>query len=352
MQPSPTRVAHRFHSRTASVKVEVIDQATEKAQGKYNSGMAVGRFLSSIPLYRVFDGEEMREIIDTGEIKGGDYSVPGERAFGAQWGADRGEVAQWGEGQRGKRLGHELFMAEVDGKGRVFAHLSGAGGLLKPGAGEVSLDPSFCATSLGCAMHISTRDVVNWYVVENGKPKRTTLTQLKDLSESLGHKPRDIDLFKGEMLYSLPMVLQKALRWEVFRAQTRKLDRMEKIRVQREMGISSGDSMDGDQLGRLILRSMCQGGACEDWGTSSSQAHKQAFPSGADGEDSFSVLVALTAHVAAPHREVSLAGESAKVKYVEVGVPGGRGMGAWRRLWQPWGDAEITFLKGGGIVIR
>jgi hypothetical protein len=276
----------------------------------------------------------MMNILDTGSIKGGDYSVPGERAFGAQWGADQGAVAQWGERQRGKRLGHELFMAEINGKGRVFAHLSGADGKLQPDSGEVSLDPSFCATGLGCSVHINIKDVVNWYAVENGTPKRTTLNKLIDLSGSLGQKPRDLDLFKGAWLYNLPSQMQKALRYEVY------------------LGQSSGLKMDRDRIGRLVISTMCREGVCEDWGTSITRANSQASPSNADGENSFAVVVALTAHVAAPYHEVSLAGQSAKIKYVEVGVPGKRGLGAWHRIWQPWGKATVHFLDNGRVAFR
>lgn len=78
--------------QAANVTVEVNERATQRAIQRFGEGIAVGKFTSPIKLYRVFDGEELRVTLDTGEIKGGDYSVAGERAYGAQWGSNKAEV--------------------------------------------------------------------------------------------------------------------------------------------------------------------------------------------------------------------------------------------------------------------
>jgi hypothetical protein len=70
LRPSAIRVASRYLT-AGTVKVEVIDRATEKARKRFGQGIGIGRFKSPIKLYRVFDGEELREILATGEIKGG-----------------------------------------------------------------------------------------------------------------------------------------------------------------------------------------------------------------------------------------------------------------------------------------
>lgn len=349
--PSPVRVASRF--MTAAVKVEVIDKATEKARQRFGQGIAIGRFKSPIKLYRVFDGEELREILDTGEIKGGDYSVKGERAFGAQWGGDKVEVAKWGERQRGKRLGHELFLAEIDGNGRVFSHLSGADGKMNPGVGIIDLDPTFCSTGLGCSIPIQSNSVKGWYSVENGTPTKVSLNDLKSMSAGVGLKPRDHDVYKGVRLSGLPKKLQKALQWELLQAdpefrQARYDDDWPTQRTKmQEAGVGPRDSMDGEKLGQLLIRAMCKEVGpedCSDWGTSHSKAEQEAGK--ADNKNSFSILAALVAHDAATFRRIHVS--DAKVKYVEVRTPQGR----WHRIWQPWGADPIWIGDNGSVVFR
>ena len=90
---SASRVAARFR-RASPIRVEVIRDETEKAIKRFGKGIAVARMLDAVPMFRVMDGEELRSVFDTGEIKGGSYSVPAERAYGAQWGASLPEVAK------------------------------------------------------------------------------------------------------------------------------------------------------------------------------------------------------------------------------------------------------------------
>lgn len=353
--PSPARVASRFRA-ASSVKVEVLDEATEKARKRFGQGIAIGRFKSPIKLYRVFDGEELREILDTGEIKGGDYSVAAERAFGAQWGSDRTEVAKWGEGQRGKRLGHELFLAEIDGNGRVFSHLSGAGDQMQPGAGTLDLDPSFCSTGLGCSIPITTNAVNSWYIVEGGSPRKVSKAELEAVQGEVGLKARDIDLFKGARLTGLPKRLQQAVLWEIlqedqeFRKARYNDDWPTQRTMMQEAGLGPRDSMDKVKMGQLLFRHMCKeigSDECGTWGTSSSKAEAEAGKN--SGPKSFPTVIALMAHASATFRQVDVTGlEGTKVKYVDVRAPSGH----WVRIWQPWGDTAVQILADGSVVFR
>lgn len=357
LRPSAIRVASRYLS-AGTVKVEVIDQATEKARNRFGQGIGIGRFKSPIKLYRVFDGEELREILDTGEIKGGDYSVPGERAFGAQWGADQAQVAKWGERQRGKRLGHELFMAEIDGNGRVFSHLSGADGKMQPGAGTIDLDPTFCSTGLGCSVPIRTNSVTGWYVVEGGIPTKTSMRDLMQVSSTVGLKPKDQDLFKGALISNLPRKVERAVRWEILNDMPdyRKARMDSDYRAMREMeedwGVVARDKMDGAKLGSQLIKALCREVECGEWGTSYSRAERASGRG--DGMHTFSVLVALMeVHAPATFRSVDLrelaveGGTVVKVKFVDVRRPDGR----WARVWQPWGDGRMYLNDRGNLVM-
>lgn len=355
-RPSCSRVAAR-HLSAGSVKVEVIPEATEKAQSRFGGNIAVGKFLSSVPLFRVMDGEEVRDIWDTGEIKGGSYSVEGERAFGAQWGADRDKVAKWGVSQQGKRLGHELFVAEIDGNGRVFAHLTGADGELKPDSGTISIDPDFCYTGLGCSVHASKGDVRQWYAVgENGKIRKVSADEVDDMINELGLKPRDVELWYGEYFgpSDLPGKLKRALRYETvqygFGPDGRPLDRREKVRRRREL---QATPMESDRLGRLLFSYLGRG-AIPWWESSSGKAFTQAHPHRSDGIDSFSLVFGVMANTAIPFQgaDMVMLGE-AKVKMVLLYIPPTAGKrGNWEQIWAPWGKADVTFLADRITVSR
>lgn len=353
-RPSAIRVAARY--MTAAVKVEVLDRETEKARERFGQGIALGRFKSPIKLYRVLDGEELREVLSTGEIKGGDYSVPGEREYGAQWGADKAQVSQWGERQRGARLGHDLFVAEIEGNDRVFAHLTGGGGQMNPGVGTIDLDLDLCSTGLGCSIPVQSNSVLNWYIVEDGAPRQVTVAELKEMLPRVGIKTRDLDIYKGVRFPRLPKKMEKALRWLILRdmPEFRKAQRERDIRTERalreEWGVTWGDGMDDDKLGKALIQRLCkqEGEECALWSTMYSKAEKDAGRLG--GKTSFSVLVCLMdAHARATFREVDVFSipPGMKVKFVEVRRPDG----LWTRIWQPWGKTSIRFM-GDRVVFR
>ena len=346
--PSPIRVASRYIS-AGSVKVEVIPKATEKAQSRFGGNIAVGKFLSSVPLFRVMDGEEVREIWKTGEIKGGTYAVEGEQAFGAQWGADRDKVAKWGIGHQ-PRLGHELFVAEIDGNGRVFAHLSGAGGELKPDSGTVSIDPDFCYTGLGCSVHARKGDVKQWYAVgKNGKVRKVSAGEIDDMISDLGLKPRDVELWYGHTFTwgELPDKIVRALRYEQIthgfapdwsHLTPREIDeRKREFRAKR---------MPPDRLGRLLFSNLGRE-AVPWWEASTGKAFTNARPLRSDGIDSFSLVFGVMAHTAITFQGADMVdlGE-AKIKMILLYIPGPRPgeRGDWAQIWTPMGKANVTFL--------
>jgi len=348
---SPTRVAVRSKS-SSSVKVEVLPRPTEKARKSYGKTIAVGRFKSSIPLFRVMDGEELRQVWDTGDIKGGEYAVPGERAFGAQWGASLPEVAKWGDTQRGKRLGHELFVAEIDGKGRVFAHLNGANGQLQPDSGTVDLDSSFCNTGLGCSTHVQKRKVKQWYVVdENGSPRKATAAEIDDMLNEVGWKPRKVTLWMGHHFNRLPSKIAKALAWETLQMEATYAKSREETRdLRRRQHESGAKPLDKDKLGRLLFSYLGKE-APAWWETASSVAERDALPSRANGTDSFAVMFSIVTETVVPYQGADMprVGE-AQAKQIELYIPA---LKRWERIWSPWGKgAPLTFTDDAIFVGR
>lgn len=198
------------NKKAASVKVVIDRDETLKARQRFpgfNEGI-VGTFESAINLYRIFDGEEVARIVRTGRITGGTYSVKAERAYGASWGANITEVIQWGMGQRGKRLGEDLFLAKLDGFDRKFYHLGPKVDFDPEGAEqqEARVDSGICNTGNACTMiDVSANDVDFYTVSSSGQIEKLTLSELKEYVTKKPVKPIDLrsihpGLFQGSIL--------------------------------------------------------------------------------------------------------------------------------------------------------
>lgn len=373
---SAIRVASRY-LRAGKVRVEVIKDETEKAIKRFGGGIAVARMLDSVPMFRVMDGEELRSVFDSGEIKGGSYSVPAERAYGAQWGASLPEVAKWGNKTRGRRLGHELFVAEIDGGGRVFAHLSGAGGKLLPDSGEVSIDPSFCNTGLGCSFRVGLPQVVRWYSVdENGKPTPISKSELEEQVSQVGLKPRDVDLWMGwsvspsNLHPSLIRALQKFTldqeyryvdkAWRDSYGRPRDERPMSPMRYEQmrmgEMGITRGSGMEPERLSKKLLKYLGQEKG-SFWGTSMAEASRESQPGRTNATRGvFALTFCVRTNAAVPYQIADIKGKTGTVKMVQLylnpmnGI-GGPSFGRWENIWQPWGSAKFSW-KGKNLTVR
>jgi hypothetical protein len=155
-----------------------------KARDRYPlfTDMIVGRFDSSVAMYRIFDERELKHILSTGRLTGGQYAVKAEREHGASWGSNITEVITWGNGQRGKRLGEHLYLAKLDAFDTGFAHLDPGVEIDPNGAKEqrVSFNPARCNTGIGCSfIGIGVNDVDFYSVSESDQLKSMTLAELK-----------------------------------------------------------------------------------------------------------------------------------------------------------------------------
>lgn len=374
---SAHRVASRY-LRAGKVRVEVLKDETEKAIKRFGGGIAVARMLDSVPMFRVMDGEELRSVFGSGEITGGSFSVDGERAFGAQWGSSLPEVAKFGHvWRRNGRLGHELFVAEMDGKDRVFAHLSGFNGELQPDSGVISVDPASCSTGLGCSFRVKDSEVKQWYVVdENGKPSRISKSDLEKMVSQVGLKPRDVDLWMGWSVSpsnvhpSLIRALQKFTLNQEWRyvdkawRDSRGLPRderpisplmYEKMRVG-EMGITPRSGMEPERLSQKLFKFLGQEKGSV-WSTSMAEATRVSQPGRTNATRGvFALTFCVRANVAVPYQIADLKGKTGTVKMVQLylnpmnGI-GGPSFGRWENIWQPWGSAKFSW-KGKNLTVR
>ena len=374
---SASRVASRY-LRAGRVRVEVLKDETEKAIKRFGKGIAVARMLDSVPMFRVIDGEELRSVLGSGEFTGGSFSVDGERAFGAQWGSSLPDVAKFGHGwRRSGRLGHELFVAEMDGKDRVFAHLTGFDGELQPDSGAVSVDPASCSTGLGCSFRVKDSEVKQWYVVdENGKPSRISKSDLGGMVSQVGLKPRDVDLWMGWSVSSsdvhpaLIRALQKFTldreRWYVDWAwrDGRGLPRDEKpispLRYEQmrvgEMGITPRSGMEPERLSRKLFKLLGQEKG-SIWSTSMAEATRVSQPGRTNATRGvFALTFCVRSNVAVPYHIADLKEKTGTVKMVQVYLNpmtsiGGPSFGRWENIWQPMGSAKFSW-KGKNLTVR
>lgn len=140
----------------------------------------VAKFLDDVTLFRVMDGEELCIAAVSGTIEGGMFATRAERQHGASWAATSlKDVADWGSHwSKTKRLGNDLFVAEVSGRDRVFYRelaqadraaldFDPAG----PAQQEAWLDTDQCNTGLGCSFMVSVKDAKIYRIPKSGDPK-------------------------------------------------------------------------------------------------------------------------------------------------------------------------------------
>jgi len=294
------RVAHRYLT-AGGVTVKVDPEGTQQGRDQWGfKDMLVGEFASPVKLYRVFDGEELRKIVKGGEIAGGGYSIAVERAYGASWGADKNEVVKWGEQQRGKRLGNELFMAEINGQGRPFSHMHIEG--LDVSQPTVTIPTEACSTGMGCSLRVKASDVDRWYVVEDGRAKPTKWADLVEQSKGVGLKPREQDLWFGSLVRP-PKRMATYMFAELATARLHRIkDREERWKAERAIPRASRPS--GWPASGLRVACMKGSGYCGLWSTSEAKAEGASGKSSSNGKSSFSMMFKARGTVATPEHEV------------------------------------------------
>lgn len=158
-----------------AVQILIDRDRTNAARQQYGGDSAIAaRFDEPVTLHRVLDGEELALIYASGYVEGGMFATPEERAHGASWAAAEPEaLVQWGRGWQKSRLGKDLFVARIDGKGRWFYHMVLGKRLdFDPAGGDFQaarVDPKWCDTGLGCSLRVPRQSVEFSRVLPNGK---------------------------------------------------------------------------------------------------------------------------------------------------------------------------------------
>jgi hypothetical protein len=165
-------IASRVLRRVVAHEVRVLldRDATLKARQQFpaHPEAVIATFDASFALYRIFDGEELVRVIRTGKITGGMYSVKAERAHGASWGENISALISWGNRDRGRRLGNELFLAKLDAMDKRFFHLDPKVNIDPEGPNEqpASMNVSTCNAGLGCSIMDVALDEVTLFIVD------------------------------------------------------------------------------------------------------------------------------------------------------------------------------------------
>jgi len=148
------RVASRFAGRIP-ILVDVASTIEVRRKHPSHPEAVSATFTGPVILYRIFDGEELSRALKAGKITGGTYAVKAEREVGASWGTNLSEIVRWGNSQRGKRLGEDLFVARLNAARKRFLHLNPEIDPIDPtGAAEQirSMDASRINLGLGASV--------------------------------------------------------------------------------------------------------------------------------------------------------------------------------------------------------
>lgn len=205
----PYSYDRRAKMASREVRILIDRDPTNTVRAKYHHQSAIiGTFESSVALYRIFDGEELSRVAKLGKFTGGSYSVLGERSHGASWGEDISEVIRWGNGQRGQRLGDDLFLSKIDVLDKRFYHMDPQVEFNPEGDKEqnATMDLSRCSTGLGCSiMDVSFNDATFYRVDMTGKIEPITDAEIHEYAK----RPRkDVELHKVSQVYYTGTILR------------------------------------------------------------------------------------------------------------------------------------------------
>ncbi len=176
------------------LRVTVDRDATLDARAKYDKKSIVATFDDPVYLYRVMDGEELSlAVTQTGEIAGGMFAIPGERAHGASWATTPYDLVRWA--RTWERFGKDLFLARFDAQGYRFYHVQPKSLALDPSGApqqDALLDSEECEIGLGCSVRVPIGSVEIAKVLPDGSLQPMTWAQVEAYAKK---KPvRDINL--------------------------------------------------------------------------------------------------------------------------------------------------------------
>jgi len=197
------KVLARFERFAREVRIVIDRDATVAIRAKHRDSSIVGTFASSVSLYRIFDGQELVRIVKSGKFTGGSYSVVSERAHGASWGEDISAVITFGNHQRGKRLGADLFLAKIDAGDHRFYHMGPDVAFDPEGPPQqpTTMDLSKCSTGLGCSVvNVEFNDATFYRVDQSGQIEPVSDQDLRSYAK--GRPQQDVDLQRVSSVFS------------------------------------------------------------------------------------------------------------------------------------------------------
>lgn len=194
----------------------------EYTRDKADRGPIVARFASPVTLYRVVDDRELRWAVRSGVVRGGMFSVPLERRYGASWATGGPKTAldpkatpneramlkdlvEWGRSWQG-RLGKQLFLLEAPGEGRTFLHL---GPHQSPRVDEdgpervrAKIASTECNTGLGCSTRVPMGEVSVYFVGKGDKLVRLDDLQIVKVATKVPRQPIEIHPVEKDLAWS------------------------------------------------------------------------------------------------------------------------------------------------------
>lgn len=135
--------------------------------------IGVATFLSKTILWRVIDEFEFSHIIKTREVKGGNFSVPPERYFGASFTASRSEAIEFGiKWKKAQRLKGQLYIIGINAEDKEFLHLMMVDELMKQGyeynIGSYTVNSKIGNTGLGFSVaNVKMEDIIFIYKLDD-----------------------------------------------------------------------------------------------------------------------------------------------------------------------------------------
>lgn len=150
------------------VKILIHQKETIKLREEFPEypNAFIGTILSEINLYRVVDGYELALLQSNQQFKAGIHSLPIEQSAGSCWSSQLDTLIIYGNLNRGKYLGQQLYLCQIDGQNKKFLYVGKDHLPIDFNQLEMIIPAINFNTGTACCLyHVNINDIKDFYSI-------------------------------------------------------------------------------------------------------------------------------------------------------------------------------------------
>lgn len=161
------------------ISEENYDEAMQIREKTLFKKVGIGTFLTTVWLWRCMVEAEFLDILNTGKVVGGTFSIKVERNFGASFSGSRDDVLNWCS--KNTRYQGQLYIIGINAQQKEFLNLGMEDGMeaqgLKYEVGDLIINTKIGDTGLGFSVRDVTIDDIHFiYKVDREEKELTDVT--------------------------------------------------------------------------------------------------------------------------------------------------------------------------------